>query len=479
MGSGASRHLTIGFVSRSKPQTNKIYGGRYQVTIRKLTVVLPLIVFGIFFSSIKFSSSDKVESRVHAQGSGGEGDTCDDIDPCKIWGIDTNGSQIVRIDVCSKTITHSTYNPFGLIMTTIAADHGANSLRVGQLSGNVFEYPISYFPNWPQNLTVVDNLSPLSTAFTEGGAGKYFAGNLNALHDPSVLIGNGIGSYSNNESDLVYDSTTDAPWPLIGYVRTTASSTLPNGSVLPADWYLTRVSRNSGTQRFFRPAFSQVEGLAIDGQNRLFASATIASGRIYKIDGWGFPTSSGSGTTWQPTWGAWMIPGFNLVDLASTPRCAGGDEPNVRGDLGDSPASDNSLGITMYAYPGVTANFPTVFDAPNGAIGPLHRDGGFDTSLGSGVSGEFDADKLPDDDGVLNIDPTNGNSNQDHYDDGVSFPLSLPDCQVTSINYEVTVGTSDEILRYSNAWIDFNQDGDWNDTGSCIDPAQWAPGIRS
>ena len=124
----------------------------------------------------------------------------------------------------------------------------------------------------------------------------------------------------------------------------------------------------------------------------------------------------------------------------------------------------------MYAYPGVTANFPTVFDAPNGAIGPLHRDGGFDTSLGSGVSGEYDADMFPDDDGILNIDPTSGNSNQDHNDDGVFFPLSLPECQTTSMSYEVTVGTSDEILRYSNAWIDFNQDGDWNDTGSCLDP---------
>ena len=308
---------------------------------------IAIIIFSLLFmlvSLLKPAPLIEIETRALAQGSGGGDDTCDDIDPCKIWGIDVMGSRIVRIDVCNKTIAQSTINPFGGIMTSIAAEHGANSLRVGQMSGNVFEYPIQYFPNWPPNLVVVDNLPALSPAFTEGGAGKYFSGNLNSLHDPSALIGTGIGSYSNNESDLVYDSTTDAPWPLIGYVRTSTPSTLPNGSVLPANLYLTRVSRNSGTQRFFRPAFAQVEGFAIDGQNRLFAGATLATGFIYKIDGWGFPTSSGSSTTWQPTWGAWMIPAVNLLDLASTPRCAGGDAPNVRGDLGDSPASDNSLG---------------------------------------------------------------------------------------------------------------------------------------
>ena len=116
------------------------------MTIRKLTVVLPLIVFSMIVSSTTFSSSDKVESRVHAQGSGGgDSSTCDDIDPCKIWGLTSSGQQIVQIDVCNKTVVLSSFAPGGQTFSVIAAAHGENSLRLGQSSGAVVNYPISFF----------------------------------------------------------------------------------------------------------------------------------------------------------------------------------------------------------------------------------------------------------------------------------------------------------------------------------------------
>jgi hypothetical protein len=89
--------------------------------------------------------------------------------------------------------------------------------------------------------------------------------------------------------------------------------------------------------------------------------------------------------------------------------------------------------------------------------------------LGEGVSLENEADMLPDEDLVPNIDPPKGRPDQDWRDDGVHFPLSLPDCAQTSVTLDLTVvsGTGPWFL---NAWFDFSRDGDWEDTLTCSDP---------
>jgi hypothetical protein len=123
----------------------------------------------------------------------------------------------------------------------------------------------------------------------------------------------------------------------------------------------------------------------------------------------------------------------------------------------------------MTAYSGITAAFPSVFDAATGSpAGPFHRAVGGDSWFGSSVSQELDADKLPDADGVTNIDPPTDTSDRDGGDDGVSFPLTLPDCQMTQVQY--TLNISDQAIdRYINVWFDFARDGAWGDQLSCID----------
>src|SRR5262245_24413515 len=117
--------------------------------------------------------------------------------------------------------------------------------------------------------------------------------------------------------------------------------------------------------------------------------------------------------------------------------------PPIPRDLGDAPDSTNHFGVAMTAYPGVPANFPTVFDPATGLPqGPLHFAPKADTWLGANVSGENDADLLPDADGVRNIIPPANNPDNDWFDDGV-FPVNpigikLPQCQQTNFNYIVT-----------------------------------------
>ena len=82
-------------------------------------------------------------------------------------------------------------------------------------------------------------------------------------------------------------------------------------------------------------------------------------------------------------------------------------------DLGDAPDSTNHFGANMAAYPGVQANFPTVFDVATGADqGPLHRNP-HPFHLGQQFSIEAEADVGPDQDGVRNIVPPANNPDND------------------------------------------------------------------
>jgi hypothetical protein len=126
----------------------------------------------------------------------------------------------------------------------------------------------------------------------------------------------------------------------------------------------------------------------------------------------------------------------------------------------------------MTAYPGTTASFPSVRDIATGAPpGPFHRLLSQDSWLGAAVTDEEDADLLPDADLVTNIDPPTDTPDRDGADDGVQFPLSLPQCQLTQFTYQLTVN-SGQRNRYTNAWIDLNRNGQWGDTFTCQDQGQ-------
>jgi len=124
----------------------------------------------------------------------------------------------------------------------------------------------------------------------------------------------------------------------------------------------------------------------------------------------------------------------------------------------------------MTTYGGISASFPSVFDPATGAPqGPVHWAPGQDTWLGAGVSAEQDADKLPDADTWTNIDPATNAANRDGGDDGVVFPISLPQCQLSQFQFTLNI-TGAVMGRYANAWFDFNRNGQWGDQIQCVDP---------
>jgi len=148
-------------------------------------------------------------------------------------------------------------------------------------------------------------------------------------------------------------------------------------------------------------------------------------------------------------------------------------------DLGDAPDSSNSVaGATMQAYPpGVTANYPTVYQAGSPPYGPRHWWPRKMFYLGKAVSLENEADVGSDEDGVNNLDPLLNVANQDGADDGLVRPVSLPFCEKTSLDYVVTVADPAATSAYVNVWCDWNRDGDWNDTLTCPDGdvvSEWA-----
>lgn len=145
----------------------------------------------------------------------------------------------------------------------------------------------------------------------------------------------------------------------------------------------------------------------------------------------------------------------------------------VRGwDLGDAPdSSTHAVGVTMDAYPGVMASFPTVYNpAVSSNPGPAHTRPRY-FHLGRSVSLEIDADL-----GVApNINPATGAADMDLYDDGV-FPSdwNLVHCATTTIDVRVNITpqalawfTQADRPGYLNTWIDSNRDGRWGYVGQC------------
>jgi uncharacterized repeat protein (TIGR01451 family) len=150
-------------------------------------------------------------------------------------------------------------------------------------------------------------------------------------------------------------------------------------------------------------------------------------------------------------------------------------------DLGDAPDSSNHDNVSMLAYPGVLAHFPTVYD-PNllGPLGPMHRtDKGspYGLWLGADVSLEGEADTGWDQDMSTwgnNIQPILQISNRD-VDDGVTS-VPLPYCAMTSLTFSVTsVYSVGSRPGYINVWFDWNRDGDWDDDVPCPGTSYVAP----
>ncbi|MCU0490299.1 MAG: DNRLRE domain-containing protein [Chloroflexaceae bacterium] len=147
----------------------------------------------------------------------------------------------------------------------------------------------------------------------------------------------------------------------------------------------------------------------------------------------------------------------------------------ARPDLGDAPDSTNHAGVAMLAFPGVQANYPTVFDPATGnPEGPKHNRP-WPLHLGPQVSRELEADVGPDQDPLNNIEPAANDPNNDRFDDGANPNLwALNNCQTTNLPVRVAVNQQavdffkqQERRPYLNVWLDANRDGDWADGLPC------------
>ncbi|HFC11535.1 MAG TPA: carboxypeptidase regulatory-like domain-containing protein, partial [Anaerolineae bacterium] len=142
-------------------------------------------------------------------------------------------------------------------------------------------------------------------------------------------------------------------------------------------------------------------------------------------------------------------------------------------DVGDAPDSSNNAGLPMLTYSNtVTATFPTVFIDPNSTLyGMYHNNFSAEAWLGTDISGENEADFLPDDDGIPNISAWDNVADRDGADDGVLLAtIDLPTCGTTSFDFNVYKNPAGSVgTWYLNVWFDFNRDGDWDDLFTCLD----------
>ncbi|MDT8299958.1 MAG: GEVED domain-containing protein [Sedimentisphaerales bacterium] len=151
--------------------------------------------------------------------------------------------------------------------------------------------------------------------------------------------------------------------------------------------------------------------------------------------------------------------------------CEGSTPPTSQSDLGDAPDSTNNFGQNMTAYPkggpsGVRAHYPTVYNdgRTTGPFGPIHLNSERVVAhLGKNITRENEADTGPDQDITNNIRPTANTPDNDNSDDGIVFPVNMPKCRWTTLDYIVNVINPGTNL-YVNIWCDWNRDGDWDDS---------------
>ena len=178
----------------------------------------------------------------------------------------------------------------------------------------------------------------------------------------------------------------------------------------------------------------------------------VVAGQKYLIEVGGYGRSTGTGV-------------LTIV-------CEAGATPEF--DLGDAPdsTSERQTRMTAYASGGfgmVDAHFPTIFHDDDGRpAGPLHLAPRAVAHLGETVTLEAAAETGADEDGFSNLDPTADEGDRDGGDDGVIFPIAMPQCDWSSFDYLVNVVTAESDL-WVNVWCDFNRDGDWDDS-TATDP---------
>jgi hypothetical protein len=146
--------------------------------------------------------------------------------------------------------------------------------------------------------------------------------------------------------------------------------------------------------------------------------------------------------------------------------------PPIESDLGDAPDSTNNFGRNMTAYPkggysGVRAHYPTVYNdgSGTGPYGPIHFNPVAVAHLGKKITNENEADIGLDQDVLNNIRPSANAPDNDKGDNGVIFPINMPQCRWTTLDYIVNV-ISPGAKLWVNVWCDWNRDGDWDDDGN-------------
>jgi hypothetical protein len=191
----------------------------------------------------------------------------------------------------------------------------------------------------------------------------------------------------------------------------------------------------------------------------------VTAGRQYLIEVGGFGDNTGQG----------------LISIS-----CGGATTIARSDLGDAPDSTNNFGRNMTAYPkggpsGVKAHYPTVYNdgRTTGPFGPIHLNAQTVVAhLGKQITSENEADAGPDQDITNNIKPTSNTPDNDKSDDSIVFPVNMPKCSWTTLDYIVNVINPGTNL-YVNVWCDWNRDGDWDDNSSTSHALACSGGIVS
>lgn len=261
--------------------------------------------------------------------------------------------------------------------------------------------------------------------------------------------------------DLMFDTTTatfDGPGlcmtsPNIWFCYTATCSGDVEVSLAGSD-YDTMLAVYEGCKCY--PTANDLIECNDDAGNTYQSAITFAAiaGNQYLIEIGGYSSDTGEGV-------------LNI-------NCAGAPVQN-KPDLGDAPDSTNNYGVTMTAYPSqgmlpvvVQAHYPTVYNdgSGTGPYGPVHKNIQTVAFLGKKITSETEADKGTDEDGVNNIRPSADAPDRDQGDDGVVFPLNMPSCRFTAIDYTVSVVAPNTDL-WVNVWLDWNRDGDWDDTIDC------------
>ena len=163
-----------------------------------------------------------------------------------------------------------------------------------------------------------------------------------------------------------------------------------------------------------------------------------------------------------------------------------GSAPTSQSDLGDAPDSTNNFGRNMTAYPkggpsGIKAHYPTVYNdgRATGPFGPIHLNAQTVVAhLGKQITSENEADTGPDQDITNNIKPTSNMPDNDKGDDGMIFPINMPKCSWTTLDYIVNVVNPGTNL-WVNVWCDWNRDGDWDDSTNTNPSLSCSGGIVS